>query len=275
MVLRPLAPAPVAACEQSSASITTAWSVVAERQECSAAGYWLISQPDHANLSGDLAANFVSSAFPRVDPLVARAIGVHDSGWALFPHESNPSEPPLLSQEGKPLAFVEFQPTDFVRAWTASIDRAEGVCPAGGAIVSRHFFELGTYRLAGYGGWLGEDDRQLITSFLEREKERQQRLVEISSGTIEELNAWLAVLQFCDLLSLYLCSGARQEAEFPQQLTDRPVRVSRPRGEDFYRLDPSPFQPADGNRAVSLGVTARYYPNEGPPKLTTLAFLLT
>jgi hypothetical protein len=260
--------------EQSyGSSAAAAWSVVAERQKCSAAGYWLISQPDHANLSGDLAANFVSSAFPRVDPLVARAIGVHDSGWALFPHESNPSEPPLVNQEGKPLAFIEFQAADFVRAWTASIDRAEGICPAGGAIVSRHFFELGTYRLTD-GGWLGEDDRQLIAAFLERENERQERLLEVSSGTIDELNGWLAVLQFCDLLSLYLCSGAQQEAEFPQLLTDRPVRISRPRGEHFYHLDPSPFQSGDGNRAVSLGVTARYYPNEGPPKLTTLAFLL-
>jgi hypothetical protein len=275
MVLCPLTPAPVVGCEQSSdSSAATAWSVVAERQKCSAAGYWLVSQPDHANLSGDLAANFVSSAFPRVDPLVARAIGVHDSGWALFPHESNPSEPPLLSNEGKPLAFVEFHAADFIRAWTASIDRAEGVCPAGGAIVSRHFFELGTYRLTN-GEWIGEDDRQLITSFQERENERQQRLLEVCSGTAQELNAWLAVLQFCDLLSLYLCSGAQREAEFPQQITDRPVRICRPRGEDFYHLDPSPFQSADSDRAVSLGVTARYYPNEGPPKLTTLAFLLT
>ncbi|MFB3814851.1 MAG: DUF3891 family protein [Terriglobales bacterium] len=268
MVLRPIDSNEHA---EPAAQPTPAWAAVAERQKQRSAGYWLISQPDHANLSGDLAANFVSQQFPRIDALIARAIAVHDAGWALFAPEASPAEPPLLNHDGKPLAFVEFEPEQFLRAWTASIDRAEGICPAGGIIVSRHFCELGQYRLRS-PDWIGADDYDRIKAFVDRETARQERLAQNCSYSSQELAGLLAVLQFCDLLSLYLCSGAEREVEFSQQLTDRPVRLRRQ--EHLYQLDPSPFQANTDLRVVSLGVSARYFPTQVEPKLTTLAFLL-
>jgi hypothetical protein len=251
-----------------------AWSVVAERQKCKADGYWLISQPDHANLSGELAANFVSQHFPQVSALAARAIAVHDAGWGIFPQESSLSSAPLLAGDGKPMAFVEFAPAEFLRAWAGSIGQAEAVCPDGGVIVSRHFCALGKFRLQNNGG-LNQTDRQLVRDFLEREQARQERLLGRCSCSAQELNALLEVLQFCDLLSLYLCSGAQNAAEFPQNLTDRPVQIWPSAGDGVYRLDPSPFQREGDPRPLNLGVRARYYPPEAGTKQITLSFRLT
>ncbi len=267
MVLRP-----IDVCEAPQPAPPTpgsAWAAVAARQKQHSSAYWLISQPDHANLSGDLAANFVSPEFPHIDEPIARAIAVHDAGWAIFESEANPGERPVLNGDGKPLAFVDFPPAQFLRAWNASIDRAESMCPAGGIIASRHFCALGEFRLQ---NGVSDENARLITAFLGREAARQQRLRPACTYDDTELQRLLAVLQFCDLLSLYLCSGAQQPAEFPQKLTSRPVRIVR--HQDFYRLDPSPFQPGGRERIVSLGVSARRYPPDGDTPATTLAFLL-
>ena len=189
----------------------------------------------------------------------------------MFPQESNPSTPPRLCPNGKPLAFVEFGPREFLQAWSASIDHAAGVCAAGGIIVSRHFCELGSFRLENSGD-LDTDDRHLIETFLHREQERRQGLLAACSSTAAELDGLLEVLKFCDLLSLYLCSGALSEAEFPQKLTDRPVRISHSTEEDLYRLNPSPFQKNGEVRPVSMSVSARSFPGEARP--TTLRFVL-
>jgi hypothetical protein len=246
---------------------------VAERQKCRADQYWLISQPDHAHLSGELAANFVSERFPRITALAARAIAVHDAGWAIFPEESSPAAPPSLAGDGRPLAFVEAAPAAFLRAWAGSIGQAEDVCPDGGIVVSRHFCALGNFRLRS-GSGLSQDDRQLIGDFLERERQRQQRLIARCSCTAQELDSLLEVLQFCDLLSLYLCSGVPCAAEFSQPIADRPVQIFPSPGEELYRLEPSPFQSDGSSRTLALGVTAHHYPPDSGTKLTTLKFRL-
>ncbi|MFB3917894.1 MAG: DUF3891 family protein [Terriglobales bacterium] len=271
MVLRPLEQ-PAQHKESLSAEPVPAWTAVAARQSRAAPSWWLISQPDHAALSGDLAANFVSPLFPRLDPLVVRSIGVHDSGWSIFPAESSLGPQPLLNTAGKPLSFIEFSPWDFLRAWKGSIERAESIAPVGGIIVSRHFCGLAEFRIRTSKD--PDTDRRAIRHFLECEKARQQRLSEQCALDPAELNKLVQVLQFCDLLSLYLCCGADEFVEFPQPISSRPVRVSRDGG-DFYRLDPSPFQiAAESARPVSLGVKARLYPAVGAVKTTTLAFLL-
>jgi hypothetical protein len=225
-------------------------------------------------LSGELAANFASPSFPSVSSAMACAIGMHDAGWGMFSSESSLTAPPLLEGEGKPLAFVECRPPEFVRAWTASIAQAEAVSLAGGIIVSRHFCALGNFRLRNSSG-LSEDDRQLIAAFTRDEGARQQRLLAACTDSAAELDRWLEVLQFCDLLSLYLCSGAHRAAEFPQKMTDRPVQIHYAPGEALFRLEPSPFQSADRQRLVSVAVRARAYPfANGNSETTILTFNL-
>lgn len=253
--------------------IQPAWAAVERRQRAMAAEWWLISQPDHAALSAALAANFVSPGFPAIDPLLAQAIEVHDAGWALFTPETDIGDP-VLDARGKPLSFIEIDPPDFLRAWAASIDHAEQVCPTGGCIVSRHFRELGRGRLEARLD--SPENAARLQSFLERESARQQRLAAQSGRSQEQLDALLAVLQFCDLLSLFLCCGATEAVEFPQNFGGRRVRLLARNG--AFALEPSPFRRPDlpgAPSGLSLGVRARRFPaTASAPKTTTLAFLL-
>lgn len=272
MVLQPIAPVPCPTIRwEPRASAMPVWVAIAQRQKQCAESWWLVAQPDHANLSGDLAANFVSPAFPKITPLIAKAVALHDAGWAIFPSEASPCVEPMIGDDWKPRSFIEFPPADFLRAWTGSIERAEGICAAGGIMVSGHFCWLGEMRLREQVD--GAADQQLVRSFLERETERQQRLASEHGVSTEESDALLKALQFCDLLSLYLCSGATEQVEFPQRFGDFKVQLKRVG--DLYILSPSPFQLEEGPvRTVSLGVPARKYPANGEPVVKTLAFLL-
>jgi hypothetical protein len=235
-----------------------------------AAEYWLVSQPDHAALAGALAANFVAPDFPRVDPAIARAIELHDAGWAIFDSEARVDAAPAVDSRGKPLSFIEIDPADFLRAWDASIARAESVCAAGGYIVSRHFCALGEGRLN--SGVDNAANTALIRGFLAGESSRQQRLQAQSGRSLAELEELVRVLQFCDLLSLYLCCGATDSAEFPQPFAAGKVRIRREK--ECFCLDPSPFRaPGALGEMLSLGVRARRYPSSAV-RTTTLAFLL-
>ncbi len=264
MVLHPI----TTAAASSGGDYGPVWPAIERAQKTVAPEYWLVAQPDHAALTGALAAHFVSPDFPAVDPLVARAIEVHDSGWAMLDCEATITAAPPLDGRGKPLSFLEIEPAGFLRAWTASIDRAEAVCPAGGYIVSRHFCNLGDGRLRAAMDTL--QDSQRICAFLQRESQRQARLRTCSGApSWDEL---LLVLQFCDVLSLYLCSGVTDAVEFPQPFTAGKVRLRR--DNNAFLLQPSPFRSGRATDAmVSVGVEARRYPAH-PPVTTTLAFLL-
>ncbi len=288
MVLHPIAKVSPGAATGKSTMLPSAWSAVERRQRAMAAEWWLISQPDHAALSAALAANFVSSLFPAVDPLLASAIEVHDAGWAMFAPETEAGEP-ALDARGKPVSFIEIEPADFLRAWTASIERAEQVCAAGGYIVSRHFCVLGRGRLE--AGFDAGENAARLKSFLERESLRQQRLSVETGRAPKELDALLGVLQFCDLLSLFLCCGANEAVEFPYDFGSGRVRLLPRKG--GFALEPSPFRrsglphpphraesgrladPGDAPGGLSVGVRARRYPASATAaNSTTMAFLL-
>ena len=87
----------------------------------------------------------------------------------------------------------------------------------------------------------------------------------------DELEALLLVLQFCDLLSLYLCCGASDAVEFPQQFALGKVRLRREN--QAYVLQPSPFRCCDSEPEVGLGVEARRFPSAAAAT-TTLGFIL-
>jgi hypothetical protein len=266
MVLRPVVPSP----PQSTNGNAPAWPAIERIQKQTAADYWLVSQPDHAALAGALAANFISPEFPCVDRLMARAIEVHDAGWAIFDSEARIAAAPAVDSRGKPVSFLEIEPAEFLRAWSASIERAGSVCPAGGYIVSRHFCALGEGRLG--SGIDGPESAARLRGFLAGEAERQRRLRAQSGRPLAELEDLLRVLQFCDLLSLFLCCGAAEAVEFPQPFASGKVCV-RTQKEAFF-LDPSPFRAPGGSREMlSLGVEARRYPPSAS-RTTTLAFLL-
>lgn len=262
------------------ATLVSAWEAVERKQKQSAEAWWLVAQPDHAALAGDLAAAISCSFFPRLAPDVVEAITLHDAGWAQFDgggreprppasgarHAKNQREPETAKASRRPLSFLDMRPVDFIRAWSDSIQRAEESSAIGGLLVSHHFCRLAENRLRS-GGDAGED-RNRLESFVATEVERKRSLEAKTKYSEQEICVLVDVLQFCDLLSLYLCSGAEQDVEFPQKFQGRGV-VLRREGE-MCAMEPAIF-----GGGVSLGVSARRYPSaEAEPVPTTLAFLL-
>src|SRR6185369_9873632 len=93
MILRPLLPESE---NQPNSNVMPVWQLVARMQSIEAEQYLLVGQPDHARVSGEMAAKFSAGFLPKVDDRIARAIGIHDAGWSSFPFERDLSgDPPL------------------------------------------------------------------------------------------------------------------------------------------------------------------------------------
>jgi hypothetical protein len=140
------------------------------------------------------------------------------------------------ASQGTPKSFIDCSVSEFLAAWEKSIEIAAATGPAGGYMVSRHFARLGEHGLEKYGA----NERPLIERFLKNEVARQKRLAAEQSHSIEELEQLTDVLQFCDLLSLYVCSGAKSTAEFPEFFGVK-ARVSAK--ENSYKLEPAVIEP--------------------------------
>jgi hypothetical protein len=271
MVLYPLPDSEIP--NGTSSATIPAWQAVEQKQRQPANDWWLIAQPDHAALAGDLAANLKSPLFPQLEPDVIRAVALHDAGWAHFDGGQRGTgrdlevvlRDPKLDPLGRPLSFLELTPQEFLMAWTDSIVLAERVAPMGGVIVSQHFCRLAENRLQSRID--NQQDTRNLEHFVQHEAKRQKHLLEQDSHSPEQVGVLTDVLQFCDLLSLYLCCGARDAIAFPQRFGRETIRLSR-EGE-MYRMEPSVF-----GGGVSLGVTARHYPLCGAVEVTVLPILL-
>ena len=103
-------------------------------------GWMLISQIEHARVSGELAARCCGAeggAVSRVPDEVVAAIGRHDDGWAAW--EASPKMDP---EHGWPLSFVEVAPADAMAIWSRSIEAAATIGPLAAWVVAGHFLRL-------------------------------------------------------------------------------------------------------------------------------------
>ncbi len=258
MVLYPLEPRDA----RSQESPIPAWDAIERTQTREATAWWLIAQPDHAALAGDLASRISSPDFPKLDADVLRAISVHDDGWAQFDAEAKDGS--KAGKSNRPLSFLQVSIPDFVRAWRGSIERAEQIAPIAGILVSEHFCRLARARLPS-----GEppENYRMIHDFLGGESERQRQLLRKQRHPADEIERLVDVLQFFDLLSLYLCCGSQEDVEFPQEFNSRRIRLLR-QGE-LCRIQPPLF-----GRGVSLAVEARRYPAIHASHATSIPILL-
>lgn len=228
MILRPIDPPPASHNEDEP---VPAWPVVERLQRQKYVRCWMITQPSHAALAGDLAARLDAPQIPKLEPELVRAIALHDAGWGL------PDAKAIMrSRSGHadcPQSFLDVGVAAFLDAWTQSIETALPFSPAGGYIVSRHFWRLAEHRL-GHGGD-SANDRKSLQTFLSRETRRQKKLASKQARSAEELEILTDVLQFCDLLSLYICSGARDSVQFPEYFG---VAARLSVVDESYHLDP-------------------------------------
>lgn len=222
MVLFPIAD------EKASSTPVSVWTAIEERLKQPASECWLVTQPSHAALAGDLAAALRDELFGPIDPTIARSIALHDAGWSMDDAEQIQR---LRSQpKQRPSSFLDASSDSFLRAWTGSIETAAKFAPIGGYLVSRHFERL-SHRT-------DRKSASRVEAFRKREKERQQKLKKSLNQDETVLERLVDALQFCDVLSLYLCCGS-----------SRTVKIEKPgitvsRKGDEYRLDPSPFREA-------------------------------
>ena len=114
-------------------------------------GWLLIPQPEHARLSGELAAacrpeflfgdssqgEFASPEASAIRQEVLAAIAHHDDGWDEW--ERTPQVDP---QSGRPLSFTELAPAEAFAIWSQCIDGAESIGPLAAWMVAGHFSRL-------------------------------------------------------------------------------------------------------------------------------------
>jgi hypothetical protein len=238
MILRPLEPAAPASTE-----FLPAWSIVERLQRQAYESCWMITQPSHAALAGEFAAKMTGAQVPKLDDALVRAIALHDAGWGV------PDAQAIMQSrsvgQGVPKSFISCGVGEFVNAWEKSIDIAESSGPAGGYIVSRHFTRIAEHGAAKYPA----ADRNKATRFLEHEAARQKQFAAKQNYSPAELEQLTDILQFCDLLSLYVCSGARDNAEFPQYFG---MKVRLTMETEGYRLDPQLIEPGSEFRVAAL-----------------------
>ena len=229
MILRPLDSVPPAGTD-----FLPAWSVVERTQREIKDSCWMITQPSHAALAGEFAAKLTGVDLPAVDAQIIRAIALHDAGWGL-PDAQAIMQSRSVTQ-GFPKSFIACGVGEFVNAWEKSIDVAESASPAGGYIVSRHFVRIAEQSASR----IPESERAVEARFMQNEYARQAKLAAKQKYTAKELEALTDVLQFCDLLSLYVCCGAQQNVVFPEYFGIKARLSVQP---DNYKLDPILIEP--------------------------------
>jgi hypothetical protein len=256
MILRP------SETSAESADFISAWEAVARTQKTRATHYYLVRQPDHARLAGRIAGHLAIPGAPAIDDEIVRGISLHDEGWADFDcgRERLQATPACygdanvaVSPEGKPLSFLDVKAGDFLQAWRGSIESAEAVASIAGLIVSGHFCRIGRFGMS--MATYSERDMEQVREFLVGEEQRQRRLMNLSDRSEKELEFWTDVLQFCDLLSLYLCCGSDESVEFGQRIGPKGETLTLQVNDGVNVLSPSPFV-----REVEFSLEAQRYP---------------
>jgi hypothetical protein len=168
----------------------------------------LISQVDHAHVSGELTRNLKQS-FSRE---VLEAISHHDDGWAEWE-----AAPKLNPEIGGPYSFTEMPLTEALLIWDGSIAAARKFGPLAGFMVAGHFYNLlSESEHAGQPAaiaWLAAK-RKARTAWLDE----WTRLS--PDHTVEGAKHAQNQLMIADLFSLWLCCDtplASDEMHTPEQ----------------------------------------------------------
>lgn len=207
----------------STAEPSSFFDAILARYHATAHEYRLVTQPDHAKLSGALAAALDRERLPYITGEVIAGIAAHDSGWlALDGAAPRPILPPY-EPDGRLRSFLNTPPDLFLNAWTASIQHSEQIGPTAGTMVSQHFERLAQFRLERQED--SAEDVARLRSFLVQESSRRERLRKGTDSKYSEER--LILLQVCDVVSLYWCCGLDCAITIPQQLGAGHIRVLR------------------------------------------------
>jgi hypothetical protein len=215
-------------------------------------GTWLITQPAHALVSGQIARAWGNDRFGFFEPReeVCLAAGLHDIGWLEW--EASPS---FNSVSGLPHHFRELETAEHLRIWRAAAPAMTLLNRYAALLVSMHGTALYTrfgkpdpspHEQAMIEHFLQEQDR-LQNELLEHLRREERYRAHCAGDVLERHRRLIAVL---DWLSLVICMGV-----------DDPITVERvPAGEGevtlTLRKNPSPpaaLREAEGsNDAITV-----------------------
>jgi hypothetical protein len=203
-------------------------------------GHWvLISQIDHARLSGNLAEHWGGDGFLPLKPReeLLWAIYHHDDGWRQWEQE------PGVLDNGQPRAFTEMQASESLAIWIGSIEMAQTRGNLAAYVVAGHFCALARRATA----WKKHRAQwAAVEQFLARFETQMTHWQETWHAEDPALNTpacaqeALSQLQFFDRLSLWFCctpSGSQERLETPRG----PVLTVAPIDWTHVRLSPWPL----------------------------------
>jgi hypothetical protein len=216
----------------------------------------LISQVDHAQISGELATHWGANGFAPIEPReeLLPAIFGHDDGWAAW--ERFPGIDPQL---GRPLNFTEMPLADSLAIWQRSIDAVQSHGDLAGYVVSGHFLAL--LRHANHWQKMGADHGAEAADFLARQDAfraqalaRWQAAHPASDATAVAAQG-LKCLQFFDALSLWFCTAERDRPQTFDPPGGPPLTLD-PRSSSEMGLAPWPLDQAE----LTIAIVGRRIP---------------
>lgn len=224
----------------------------------------LIRQADHADLAGQFAAHFGNEQFTCLRPYepMVRATTYHDSHFhdveAKLPIDEESGHP--FGHRQTPVSQTHQNPLIANIAWLSVDD------PLSGLIVSKHHSGLPQNRYGLVSSWQTrggagaksktmKPDVAAFVARLEREQAATEAaIVEKGISTAEDISTNYCLLQFFDLLSLYLCCDGYDNGQLvatsigpvPMDYASGKVSEIRidPQSDTRIRLDPYPFDVA-------------------------------
>ena len=221
----------------------------------------MITQNDHAKLSGLFAAHWGNRKFERPRPFASatRAAQCHDAGW--IPYETKPL---FNADTGKTPNFRDV-PNDRTQleSYQQAVDWLTDIDSYAGLLISKHRTGLWQNR---YGvikqpafaqrGKLSDE----IEAFITRNEAKQKSLA--AGFDEQEVAVNYDLLQVWDLLSLYICTQERHKEEViapvPTSYAEGeglPMRLS-PLSPTRIAVDPFPFD----RPSLELSVVYRRLP---------------
>ena len=137
------------------------------RRPASPDAFLLITQHDHALLSGQLARRLGNATFGAPSPyeITVEGIAHHDCGWPL--HDDNPT----LNKDGLPLHVFEVPTPLASEVWSASVARAMNLGDYQGLLVSLHVLGLSAFAMTHLAGGASRADVFELNKFQHRQIE--------------------------------------------------------------------------------------------------------
>jgi len=226
--------------------VKPASNVFIQSQKAAEPPYAIVFQAEHSRLAGALASGLRPDVFGELPPEVVQGIGEHDYGWQA----SDQSQIDYLSTR-EPRPFPKLTTEETIPSWNESVAHGYQLGQLQYVMVSRHFTLLGA-----------SDPGRV--EFVEAESRRRSEVEHSLACRAEDFDRWTAAIGFCDLLSLYLCSGSREPVEFPLAHPADPAASEAPKVTLIWKSDSPQFSAPILKPGTTASLNGLNYTGQSP-----------